>query len=161
MLGTVEGGYQQPYEEDLAPGHRGVAVDVQFGMGGDLDAPVGLLAAVRTKFGSHQGQFGVGVGAYAFTPPAAVGAYGRAGINVLQAEVWSGEFAFGMGSPWVNAGVYLLPEAMGANSLTGDHGGLVFTVGASTGYDVRFADVPNTGWWAVTVGLGFLAFTTR
>jgi len=163
-LATVEGGYQQPFEAEHAPGHRGAAIDVHFGMGA-TDAPVGAEASLRTKFGSHQGQWAIGAGGFAFTPPSAVGAFGRLGLNLVQLEAWSGELAFGMGSPWAQAGVYLLPEAFGADDpldVVFRNGGFVITLSASTGYDVRFGDAaPNTGWWSVTAGVGILTFWGR
>lgn len=158
-LATIEGGYHEPFEAELAPGHRGVAVDVHFGLG-PTDAPVGGEASLRTKHGSHQGQWALGFGGFAFTPPEIVGAFGRVGLNLVQVEAWSGELAFGMGSPWAQGGVYFLPEAIGGGVPLDLHraGGFIITLSASTGYDLRFGEVPNAGWWSVTAGVGFMSF---
>lgn len=161
-LATIEGGYHQPYDEALAPGHRGATINAHYGLG-PADAPVGAEASIRTKFGSHQGQGALGFGGFAFTPPESVGAFGRLGVNLVQLETWSGELAFGMGSPWAQGGIYILPELFGGRGPfdVHSHGGFIITVSASTGYDLRFGDVPNSGWWSVTAGVGFLAFWDR
>ena len=153
-LSTVQGGYQQPYDEDVAPGHRGTTINVHMGQG-TPDVPVGLDMSLRMKFGADQGQWAIGGGLYAFTPPATVGAFGRAGINALQFEIWDRSFVFGMGSPWAEAGLYILPN--------GHHlGGFAVTVSASTGYDFRFGGTaPDTGWWSAMIGFGFLTYVPR
>ncbi len=156
-LATFEGGYHQPYDADLAPGHRGAAIDLHFGLG-PTEVPAGGEVAIRTKHGSHLGQWAIAVGGFAFTEPNAVGAFGRVGLNLVQLETMSGEFSFGMGSPHVQAGVYFLPEAFGEPRRLSRLGGIIFTISGSTGYDVRFSDVPDSAWWSVTAGLGFMSF---
>lgn len=153
-LATIEGGYQQPYDEALAPGHRGLSLDLHYGMG-PAEVPVGVEAALRTKHGADQQQWGLALAGFAFTPPAPVGVFGRAGLNLVQLEDWSGELAFGAGSPFVQAGFYLLPAALGDDPIA-RFAGVVFLVSGLTGYDVRFGDAPGTGWWAVTAGIGFV-----
>lgn len=163
-LMSVEAGYQQPYDQELAPGHRGLAFDIHFGMSAG-DVPAGAELALLTKHGGELGQWALAAGVYAFTPPAVIGAFGRAGLAVLQFGSWSDAFTFGMGSPWVQGGLYILPEAMGrgGGSLNlSRFGGLVFLFGASTGYDLRFGTAaPDSGWWSITAGLGFLSEVGR
>jgi hypothetical protein len=159
MLAQIEGGYQAPFDGE--EGRAGTAVNAHLGSGVE-GVPAGLDLGLRTKLASDAAQVAFSAGGYFFTPPALAGAYGRAGIHILQLESLDGTFQAGAGSPFLELGVMVYPSAFTAKDRfrreISKRGGFFFSVSAVIEYDIRFTSAPNQAVGGLLVGVGMAGF---
>jgi len=99
--------------------------------------------AFRTKFTDEVKQFAFAPHVY-YLHGSGTTPYARAGANLLQLERIEGESAFGMFSPYGEAGVFVSP----------------FVFSAFAEYDWRFTHQPHEGFFGVMIGWGAAASTS-
>lgn len=154
-IAAVEGGASYAVGK---PRQSAFALNAYAGIGDtDGHAGAGGGAMLRAKVGPHMGQIALGpmfffLGGPAYdtwngvTPRAFF--FSTGGFNAVQLESIEGRFAFGAFSPHAQAGVFLR---------TFDQSGFFLSVGGE--YDVRFADLPNTGYASFFLGFGDAAYS--
>jgi hypothetical protein len=145
---TVDGGYFAALSE--RPGREGVAANLRVGMFDDSQRTqaFGTTLGFRTKFSARLTQFALSQDMW-LEPVAhhfAVRPYLRAGINSYQFESLDGSFAYGMFSPYAEAGWVVRVTELGFEEL-------LLTLGGAIEYDLRFTDHPDEGYWSALVGL--------
>lgn len=125
--------------------HRGLAAQLSSGLalGDETAEHFGPGMALRTKFTGEVRQFALAPHVY-YVSDAGTTPYARAGANLLQFERIEGESAFGMFSPYGEAGVFVTP----------------FVFSAFAEYDLRFTHQPNEGFFGIMVGWGLAASTS-
>lgn len=142
-----QGGYFAPTSS--REGHRGAAAQASFhAVSRDEQRwTLGVGWCVRGKFADELIQGAIATEAIALAAPGGVAVpYLRGGMHVVQVEQVDGEAAFGMFSPYAEAGVMLRVRRF-AN---GDR--WFVTVGAAIEYDVRFSDADDGGYFMLLVG---------
>jgi hypothetical protein len=158
----LEGGHQRPTGD--AEGRAGAGVNLHLGVGFS-DAPAGVDVGFRTKFSERASQFALSGGLYAFTPPSVVGAYGRAGLHLIQLESIDERFQAGALGPFAELGLMIYPSALGATSraaaAVARRGGPFFSLSGIVEYNVRFTSAPSSGVVGFMAGLGVAGFGGR
>lgn len=149
-LAAVEGGASYAIGK---PEQSAFALNAYSGLGdSDGRAGAGGGAMLRTKVGPHVGQVALGPLFFFMGGPASDVWHGvtprafffsTGGFNAVQLESIEGKFAFGAFSPHVQAGAFFRAFR---------ETGFFLSVGGE--YDVRFGDVPNTGYASLLLGFG-------
>lgn len=138
LLADAQGGFTSSTTFDS--NRRGVAVNASAGgnLGEDETAEhVGPGIALRTKFSQDVTQFAFSPHAYVLAG-SVVSPYARAGVNLAQVESVDGAFAYGMGSPYGELGIYVWPVV----------------ISGFAEYDVRFTSQRNEGFVGIQAGIG-------
>ncbi len=133
-------------------GSDGLAVNVYAGTG---DLPVDASFGVRSKVAEDFRQIALSVDVFTLSRIQFLGPYFRGGLHLLQLEEIGGDTRFGLGSPYVEAGLLI---ALDTEQLTGQDrpsAGTFITLGGQAEYDIRLDDqTPNTFSWGLLAGFG-------
>lgn len=134
-----------------SPDESAVEVNTHEGLGGGNDHGGGGAGAMeRIKAGPNIFQFQLGPMGYATVGPKRgdpVAVYALGGFSLLQLESVRGQFAYGLFSPTAELGLAIRK--------------IYTTLSVQAEYDVRFNDVPNTGYVCFMIGLGAVGFAGK
>jgi len=146
-----DAGYAHAFAQ--APERSAATINAYIGGGkGGHDGGVGVGAALRGKISDAVGQFSgapfvygvVGPRGDIFTPWAL---YALGGVDLFTVETVGGEGSGSIGSPFVEVGGYVRVA-----------GPIGITAGVSFEDDIRFNDIPNTGYVSFLLGVGALNY---
>jgi len=149
---NVDTGYSHAFAQ--APERSAAPFNAYFGAGGGSDSgAVGTGLSVRTKWSDNVQQFAIAPFLYAAlgaeqhdgTPPWAFFLVG--GFDVVTAEVVAARNAVSIGSPFVELGAFFKVYRMWG-----------ITTGISFEDDIRFSDIPNTGYVSFLLGFGTVSY---
>lgn len=126
----------------LRASRQGAALGADFALGESKS--LALDVGVRGKASKSTGDGSITVGALYFGEPDPVTFYGMGGVNLFQVGSTDGDLAFGMGSPFAEAGIAISPSKRLDATL--------LTIGTRIEYDLRFTRQPHEGFWTANVG---------
>lgn len=141
-------------------GGLGGVVDLEYGGSIGRDLPVGPSLNLHARFGDQLVQIAPSLSMRVMARAPAAPFVGL-GVRAASFEANNGTFGFGMGSPYLDAGIYVpftsLSSVFGSRSDAAGAGfGLVLH--GQIGYDVRFTAQPNETWASVSLGLGGFSY---
>jgi|GEM_PF-2775480 len=150
-LVSTEAGWFRP-ARNAAAGDSGVAAEFRTGHRVPTGAvALGLNVGLRTKLADDVKQYALAADISVSPRLSRVVPFLRGGANIYQAESLSGAFAYGMFSPYVQAGLMV--------QLFGRAGGtrVYLSAAASAEYAVRFTSQANRGYVGVLGGITIAA----
>lgn len=151
LSASSEAGWFRPSRGAVA-GESGVAASVRAGHRVPAGAALlGLSVGLRTKVAADVKQYAVAADVAVSPRLGRVVPFLRGGANIYQAESLAGEFAYGMFSPYIQAGLMV--------QLFRRDGGtrVYFSAAGAAEYTVRFTSQPNRGYLGVIGGITIAA----
>ncbi len=138
-------------------GAQGV-LDVEYG--GRFGAlPVGGSMNLHGRFGAGLVQVAPSLSVRGAVPSTPVAPFLGLGLRVFSLESNQGAFVFGLASPYLDLGTYVIVRSQSAG--VGQHGaggGVGLVLHGQVGYDVRLASEPNDWWASVSLGVATYVF---
>lgn len=140
-------------------GPEGV-VDLEYGGSIGRDVPIGPSLNLHGRFGDQLVQLAPSLSLRAMARAPAAPFVGL-GVRAFSFESNNGSFGFGMGSPYLDAGIYVpftsMSSVFGSRSDSAG-GGLGVVLHGQVGYDVRFTSQPNETWASISLGIGMFSY---